>query len=129
MHTKHGRETFAQMCVRLRVESGRTAWAKALKASRLRHALRSQRHYCGAMILARIKSESIARAQELAPTMICITIDHEYQIGLPSICWRGRDGGRLHLPHSSLTARLMSESRDAPTVSKKHLHPNRKTTY
>jgi hypothetical protein len=129
MHPNRGRETFAQMCVRLRVESGRTAWARALRASRLRHVAKYQRQYCGARTLARIKSESIARAQELAPTMICITIDHEYQIGLPSIRWRGRDGARLHLPHSRLTARLMSESRDAPEVSERALHPNRKTAY
>jgi len=96
---RHGkreqRETVAQIVERIRHAAAVSAWQRARIASGLRHIAARQGRSGAAAILSRIKAAAIIRAAEIAPELAHVTIDAEFQVGLPSVCWANTD--RLHM--------------------------------
>ena len=93
------RLTFREMVDMERVTAAKIAWDRACVASRLRRTVVAQGRWKSARQLSALKLKDIKLAFRLAPEYLTVGIDGEYQIGLPSIRWAGRE--RLHLPAGS----------------------------
>lgn len=98
-HPSH-RPTFRDHLEALREENAARAFTRGKLASDLRHyaAARSQRK--SARTLSRLKQSALRAAVEIAPHVVRVGMDDEFQIGLLSIVFPGR--GRLHLPTTCL---------------------------
>jgi len=88
--------TFREIVEQNRLPSAQRAWNRACVASRLRHLAVTQGRRASAAVLGRLKIQAVMRAVELCPEKVGLSIDDDFQIGLPTAEWRGR--GRLHLP-------------------------------
>tara|TARA_B100000315_G_scaffold236708_1_gene252790 strand:+ start:237 stop:635 length:399 start_codon:yes stop_codon:yes gene_type:complete len=92
-------KTFSAILDQARVDAARAAWKRARTASALRHEVNKLNQFRAARILSTIKIKSVRRAFEVAPEVISIVIDDDFQIGLLSV--RCDDGSRLHLPSAT----------------------------
>jgi len=90
------RQVFGQILEANRAAAAGAAWAKARLASQLRHLVLKARDYKGASVLSKLKMMNVSRAFKLAPGLLQVTIDRDYQIGMISVSWEGKE--RLHLP-------------------------------
>ncbi len=88
------RLTFRQIVDESCVETATSAWERAKSASRLRHGLAINQR--AARRMGELKARCLARAAEILPDQVMVTIDDDFQIGLVSIRWPGH--GRFHLP-------------------------------
>lgn len=86
------KHTFGEILEDTRAAAARTAWARAVSASHLRHLARGR----AVAVLAEVKLRAVMRAFQIAPDLIRVTVDDEHQVGLISVVWNG--GTRLHLP-------------------------------
>lgn len=101
-HKKNGnpwRQTFREIVDASRRQAARQAWARAKTASALRRAMHDRRRHNAARRLSHIKHAAVARAVELAPEQVRVTLDTDFHVGLLSVRFIG--GGRLHLPAAS----------------------------
>lgn len=101
MAKQHGtrncpRRTFAEILESTRIFAAERAFRRAIVASRLRKTLARRGRRRAAAVMADRKLVSVRRAVQLAPELIRVTIDCEFQVGLLSV--RFADVGRLHLP-------------------------------
>jgi len=90
------RLTFRQISEGCRREAAERLWAKAHRASKLRHAL-ARKANRAAKKCEQIKAGCILRAHKLLPEHIKVTIDAEQHVGLPLIHWKGHCA--FHLPY------------------------------
>ena len=93
---KPKRRTFAEICESERIPAAKRAFRRAIMASKFRKAARRRRKGRVAASLAITKVKAVRRALALAPELIRITLDSDFQIGLLSVRFAGV--GRVHLP-------------------------------
>lgn len=105
------RLTFGEILEQTRLVSARHAWDRAKVASLYRKAA-IERGCSGVRSLSRIKTNAARRAFELAPEYVTIGLDDDFQVGLPSVRWRGL--GRLHLVAATETGRWVSDRAARP---------------
>ena len=90
------RRTFCELAAECRRAAARRAWERARLASVLRRDAQDKGSRKAARVLGRIKHAAIARASELAPEQVRVTLDTDFHVGLLSVRFDGH--GRLHLP-------------------------------
>jgi hypothetical protein len=92
--------TFREILEMSRLEAATIAWDRGEIASRLRHELARSGNLRDASLMGEIKARCLARAAEILPEQVRVTIDDDLYIGLVSVRFRGR--GRLHLAADAL---------------------------
>ena len=90
------RKTFRQICEEERIDNASRAFERGQQASKMRHLATKLGRRHQARLFADIKSMVLKRAHRLAPDIISVGLDSDYQIGLIRVRWPGK--GALHLP-------------------------------
>jgi hypothetical protein len=90
------RKTFSEMREETAEEAAESAWARASQASELRRYFMKKGNARSARTCSHIKVRSLSNSRRILPEEIVETIDDSYQVGLPSVRWKGK--GAFHVP-------------------------------
>ena len=89
-------KTFRQICDEVRIDNANRVFERGRQASKMRHLAIKLGRQRQARLFADIKCMVLKRAHRLAPDIVSVGLDSDYQIGLIRVLWPGK--GALHLP-------------------------------